>query len=214
MIIIDSRRSGVLPLLWLWPVRPVSSGLLGRLRRSGGNSPTRSATLFQAVPLRIGDVARLRYRNLEMFGNKQTRRSNWVWGREEEEGWCTRMSRPDLLPRQILLRERRGEAAHWFPATTAGKATVIPKNLKLNCWFTLQKQNVLKKMLCCTKNKCYYSQLFHLNYNCNFSYKRYCKWESGEAEKSDVRHIYKSSHRCSCFCVLWWLHRPVRNNFF
>lgn len=43
----------VLPLLWLWRVRPVSSDLLGKLRRSEGNLPTRSATLFHAVPLRF-----------------------------------------------------------------------------------------------------------------------------------------------------------------
>lgn len=38
----------------------------------------------------------------------------WIWGEASEpERWCTRMSRPDLLPRQMLLSERRGEAAHW-----------------------------------------------------------------------------------------------------
>lgn len=55
---IFSTRSTVLPRLWLWRVPPVSSGLLGKMRRSEGNLPTRSATLFQAVPLRIVERGR------------------------------------------------------------------------------------------------------------------------------------------------------------
>lgn len=43
----------MLPPLWLWRVRPVSSDLPGKLRRTEGNLPTRSATLFQAAPLRF-----------------------------------------------------------------------------------------------------------------------------------------------------------------
>lgn len=77
----------MLPRLWLWRVRPVSSGLRGKRRRSEGNLPTRSATLFHADPLRMVEGGRrssVRYRCLEAG-----LRASWIWGEASEaERWC------------------------------------------------------------------------------------------------------------------------------